>query len=116
MCGKTNNLGGQRYVLVTAARNEAAYIEKTILSVLSQRLQPMKWIIVNDGSEDNTEEIIARYVASAPFVELISIKSPPRRNFASKVYALNTGAAALRAYDYGFVGHLDADVSFSSGY
>ena len=43
------------YVLITPARNEAQYIELTINSVVSQTLRPIKWVIVNDGSTDNTD-------------------------------------------------------------
>ena len=46
-----------RYVLVTPARNEAAYIKKTIQSVISQTILPIKWVIVSDGSTDGTDEI-----------------------------------------------------------
>ena len=31
------------YVLVTPARNEEAYIEKTIQSVISETIKPKKW-------------------------------------------------------------------------
>ena len=40
-----------RYVIITAARNEEAYIENTIQSVISQTALPLKWIIVSDGSK-----------------------------------------------------------------
>lgn len=33
------------YVLITAARNEEDYIEKTIQSVIRQTTTPSKWII-----------------------------------------------------------------------
>jgi len=51
-----NNL----YVLITAARNEEAYIEKTIKSVISQTILPKKWVIVSDGSTDRTDEIVRK--------------------------------------------------------
>jgi hypothetical protein len=37
------------YVLVTPARNEERFIEKTIRSVIVQTVLPKKWIIVSDG-------------------------------------------------------------------
>ena len=42
------------YLLVTPARNEAAYIEKTIRSVIAQTILPKKWVIVSDGSTFET--------------------------------------------------------------
>src|SRR5579863_6622358 len=43
------------YVLMTAAYNEEANIQKTIQSVLSQTLRPKRWVIVSDGSTDGTD-------------------------------------------------------------
>ncbi len=47
------------YVLITPARNEEAFIEKTIASVVSQTVLPARWVIVSDGSTDRTSEIIS---------------------------------------------------------
>ncbi len=41
------------YVVVTPARNEAAFIEKTIQTMVRQTVLPEKWVIVNDGSTDD---------------------------------------------------------------
>ena len=49
------------YVLITPAHNEEEFIEKTIQSVIAQTVLPKKWIIVNDGSTDRTEEIVHKY-------------------------------------------------------
>ncbi|MCK4830926.1 glycosyltransferase family 2 protein, partial [bacterium] len=50
------------YVLITPARNEEDYIEKTIQSVISQTILPAKWVIVSDGSTDLTDEIVEKYI------------------------------------------------------
>ena len=49
------------YVLITAAKNEAVFIESTIKSVVAQTLLPKKWIIVSDQSTDGTDEIVNKY-------------------------------------------------------
>ena len=46
------------YVLITPAHNEEAYIEKTLISMLNQTLLPLKWVIVSDGSTDQTDDIV----------------------------------------------------------
>ena len=50
-----------KYVLITAAKNEELFIEKTIQSVLNQTIKPEKWIIVSDGSTDQTNDIVEQY-------------------------------------------------------
>ena len=57
------------YVLITPARNEAAFIEQTIQSVVAQTVRPMKWVIVSDGSTDGTDEIVRRYATSRIFAK-----------------------------------------------
>ena len=49
------------YALITPARNEEAYIMKTIEAIITQSVLPQKWVIVNDGSTDRTGEIIRKY-------------------------------------------------------
>lgn len=42
------------YVVIAPARNEADRIEHTFRSVLAQTIRPAEWIVVNDGSRDQT--------------------------------------------------------------
>src|SRR5438876_8230077 len=42
------------YVLITPARNEEAFIEKTIEAVTRQTVLPIRWVIVDDGTPDGT--------------------------------------------------------------
>src|SRR5580765_5990619 len=72
------------YALITPARNEAALIEQTIRSVVSQTLKPLKWVIVSDGSTDGTDEIVTRYAATNDWIELLRMPERKERNFAGK--------------------------------
>jgi len=48
------------------------YIEKNLLSIINQSFQDFEIIIVNDVSEDNTENIIKRFQASDKRIKLLS--------------------------------------------
>lgn len=100
------------YVLVTPSRNEEAFIEKTIVSVVNQTSRPLKWVIVDDASTDKTPEIIQRYAADNPWIEMVQM--PPRRDrsFAAKVNSFNAGYERVKGLQYEVVGNLDSDVSF----
>lgn len=100
------------YVIITPARNEADFIELTIRSVINQTVLPLKWIIVSDGSTDGTDDIVKRYTASHPWIELVQMPERKERHFAGKVHAFNAGHAKVRDLDYGVIGNLDADISF----
>jgi biofilm PGA synthesis N-glycosyltransferase PgaC len=104
------------YVLVTTARNEEAYIERTIQSVIAQTVLPRKWVIVSDGSTDRTDEIIQRYASRYGFIEYARLESDVERNFASMAYGQQAGVERLRDMEYGFLGMLDADISFEPDY
>jgi glycosyltransferase involved in cell wall biosynthesis len=99
------------YVLITPARNESAFIEKTIESVIRQTVPPEKWIIVNDGSTDETGDIVAKYAEKCPWIELVNLPVRRERNFAAKVYAFNAGQDRVKDLDYELIGNLDSDVS-----
>jgi hypothetical protein len=107
---------GHSYALISAARNEKDYIERTLNSVVSQRLLPKKWVIVSDGSTDRTDEIISKYVKKYDFIQLVRVEDQKLRDFSSKVYAINIGYENLRNCNYNYLGNLDADISFSSRY
>lgn len=101
-----------RYVLVTPARNEEKYIEKTIRSVISQTILPEKWIIVSDGSTDKTADIVKKYEEDYTFLQLLERKPNDSRNFGSKVFAIQAGVECFQGMGYDFIGVLDADITF----
>jgi hypothetical protein len=103
------------YVLITPARNEAAFIERTIQSVLAQTVAPRRWVIVSDGSTDGTDAIVERY-AGVEWLKLVRLPPQGSRNFAAKVNAFDTGLSCLRDVNYDVIVNLDADVSFPPDY
>lgn len=105
-----------RYVLITPAHNEEALITKTIESVASQTVLPLKWVIVDDGSTDSTASIIRQYLPRYPWIDLIQVPKRRGRSFAAKVQAFNIGYEKVSDLYYEIIGNLDADVSFENAY
>jgi poly-beta-1,6-N-acetyl-D-glucosamine synthase len=104
------------YVLVTPARNEATFIEKTINSVIAQTALPLKWVIVSDGSTDGTDDVVRTAAARHEWIELVTLPQRADRHFAGKVAAFEAGRARLAGLNYQAIGNLDADVSFDADY
>ena len=52
--------------------NMENYIEKNLLSIINQSFQDFEIIIVNDASEDNTENIIKKFQITDKRIKLIS--------------------------------------------
>ena len=100
------------YVIITPARNEAAFIEKTIQSLIVQTVLPKRWVIVSDGSTDGTDEIVEKYREGRPWLELVRLPERRERHFAAKVQAINVGYGRVKDLAFDVVGNIDADVSF----
>jgi glycosyltransferase involved in cell wall biosynthesis len=104
-------LASLRYVLITAARNEEAFIRKTLESVVRQSMSPVRWVIVDDGSSDRTADMVASYAKHTPWIDLVSLPPRRERHFAGKVHAFNTGLERVKSIQFDLVANLDADVS-----
>ncbi len=106
-----------KYVIITPARDEEAFIEKTIASVVSQSILPLCWVIVNDGSRDRTGEIIDAYAAKYPW---IIARHRPNRGFRQAgggvIATFYDGYEQLPSAKWDFLVKLDADLSFSADY
>lgn len=104
------------FVLITAARNEAKFIPITLDSVVSATFRPLRWVIVDDNSDDDTAGVVQRYAEANDFIHLVHAPPRAKRDFASKVLAHNFGCRFVRDLEYRFIGNLDADVSFREDY
>jgi glycosyltransferase involved in cell wall biosynthesis len=106
-----------KYVLITPAHNEEAFIEKTLASMIGQTMLPERWVIVDDGSTDRTAEIVESYAKRYPWVELIRRPRRLDRSFAGKVHAFNAGLERVQgSLKFEVIGNLDADLSFDADY
>lgn len=105
-----------RYVLVTPARNEEAFLESTIHAMLAQTVRPARWVIVSDGSTDRTDDIARRYAAGHPWIELLRMPTRRDRQFAAKARCFNTAYERLAREKFDLVGNVDADITFPPDY
>jgi biofilm PGA synthesis N-glycosyltransferase PgaC len=114
--GTDNHNRDASYVLLTAAHNEEAMIEKTLESVVHQNIRPNRWVIVSDNSTDRTDEIIGEFAQRYDFIEFVKVTRPPGHSFAAKILALREGYKRLDGVPYEFIGNLDADISLEPSY
>ena len=105
-----------KYVLITPAHNEEAFIKTTLDSMVAQTLLPERWVIVDDGSTDRTAEIAESYARRYPWIELVRRPQRLDRSFAGKVHAFNAGLERAQSLRFEVIGNLDADLSFEPDY
>jgi glycosyltransferase involved in cell wall biosynthesis len=100
-----------QYVLLTAAKDEEACITEVIELVLRQTLRPLAWIIIDDGSTDQTAKIIEQFALDFPFIQLHSAGTRGGRNFGSQYKALQAAYELTKClgFEFEFVAVQDAD-------
>lgn len=106
-----------RYVLVSPVRDEAAYARRTLESIAAQTVQPALWVIVDDGSTDETPAILAEYAARLPYIRIVRREDRGRRSVGPGVVdAFYAGLATVDLTDFDFVCKLDLDLDIPPTY
>ena len=82
--------------------NGEKYIEKTLLSVARQTTLPLEIIVVDDGSQDNTCEVIKSFICAHPEITIALVKCQHLGPGAAR----NTGIAAANG---SWIAFLDSD-------
>jgi poly-beta-1,6-N-acetyl-D-glucosamine synthase len=105
------------YVVVSPVRDEEAYIRFTVDCMARQTILPKEWIIVDDGSTDNTGSIIDEYARQYPWIRVVHRGNRGFRKAGGGVVdAFNEGYQAIQFQDWDFVVKLDGDLSFEPDY
>ncbi len=108
---------GRRYVLITPCRNEAKYLKTTLDTTLAQTVLPARWVIVDDGSTDETPQILAEYARKHDFIRVITRKDRGARAVGPGVIeAFYEGLATVDLDDYDYVCKYDADLDMPPRY
>jgi poly-beta-1,6-N-acetyl-D-glucosamine synthase len=104
------------YGVVTPVRNEAANIRRIADSLAAQERLPAAWVVVDTGSTDETNAIVAELAEKHPWIVAATLEGAKD---------LARGGPIVRAFELGYSGFaekpevivkLDADTSFEPGY
>src|SRR5262245_30603936 len=107
----------RRYVAISPCRNEAQYLRRTLDSVLAQSEPPALWVIVDDGSTDQTPAILNEYAALHPSIRIVRRADRGRRAVGPGV--IEAFYAGLETVDLGafdFLCKLDLDLDLPPRY
>jgi biofilm PGA synthesis N-glycosyltransferase PgaC len=90
--------GGSQILIVSPVRNEAAHIERVARALAAQEVLPARWIVIDDGSTDDTLEVLRRLEPEIPFM---TVMAAPKRDAPSNVRDRLALAAAPRNFNAG---------------
>jgi glycosyltransferase involved in cell wall biosynthesis len=104
------------YAVITPVRDESEHLSRTAGSMIAQNHRPEQWIVVDDGSTDDTRAIAERFAAEHGWIRVIATGSKGRRaRGAPIVRAFEAGRRALdRRPD--FVVKMDGDLFLPAHY
>ena len=113
------------YAIITPVRNEGAHFQQTIDSIVSQTVRPAAWVIVDDGSTDNTPKLIQAATEKHAWISAVYRQDRGFRKQGGGVIEafydgfaklLGTPGSASSPLPFDFIVKLDADLSFAPGY
>jgi len=107
----------RKYVLITPCRDEAHFAERCIQSVLNQTVRPSLWVIVDDGSRDDTSVILAKCAAHNPWIHVVSRNDRGGRSVgAGVVEAFYAGLQTVCLHDFRYLCKFDLDLEIPRAY
>src|SRR5215813_10602287 len=105
------------YLLVSPCRDEAQYLRRTLDSVAAQSVPPTLWIVVDDGSTDETPAILDEYARRLPYLRVVRRADRGRRQVGPGVIeAFYAGLETVRLEDFDYLCKLDMDLDLPDRY
>lgn len=108
---------GQTYVVVSPCRNEADFMRRTLDSMVAQTARPALWVIVDDGSTDETPQILADYVRDYDWIKVVpKLDRGHRAVGPGVVEAFYAGLETVALDPYDHIVKLDLDLDLPPRY
>lgn len=106
-----------KILIITPACNEENHLSDLIKSIIHQSHLPVEWIIVDDGSEDNTSNVIQKAAIDYHWIKYLrKEKKGLRAPGKSVIEAFYFGFNRKTIIDYDIIMKLDADLILPSNY
>lgn len=105
------------YCLISPCRNESAFARRTLDSVVGQTMSPALWVIVDDGSTDETPEILAEYEQAVDYIRVVRRDDRGFRKLGGGVIdAFDEGFRTIDPRDFDYLVKLDLDLDLPPEY
>src|SRR4051812_29441145 len=105
-----------RYIVVSPMKNEEKHVTKTLNAMLAQTVKPLEWLIVNDGSTDDSPNIVANFSKRISWIRLLNVAGLgdrlPEHYGGHVVDLIKEGLANVKSESFDYVVKLDCDICF----
>jgi poly-beta-1,6-N-acetyl-D-glucosamine synthase len=112
-----------RVLVLSPVRNEAEHIVRVARAVAAQELAPARWIVIDDGS---TDETLKRLLELEREIDFLSVRRAPRGGAAEgardrlaravEVHNFNVALRGVDLSDFSHVMKLDGDIELPPDY
>ena len=107
----------RRYCLISPTRDEAEFARRTLDSVCAQSEPPALWVIVDDGSTDETPAILAEYAERFDFIKIVTRENRGVRKVGPGVIdAFYAGYDTIDPAEFDYVCKIDLDLDLPPEY
>lgn len=107
----------RRYCLISPTRDEAEFARRTLESVCAQSTPPALWMIVDDGSTDDTPDILREYAERFDFIKIVTRENRGERKVGPGVIdAFYAGYDQIDPADFDYVCKIDLDLDLPPEY
>jgi biofilm PGA synthesis N-glycosyltransferase PgaC len=107
----------RRYVVISPCRNEESFMRQTLDTMVAQTIRPTLWVIVDDGSTDQTPNVLAEYADRHDWIRIVTRRDRGRRAVGPGVIeAFYAGFETINSKEFEYVCKLDLDLRLPIGY
>jgi glycosyltransferase involved in cell wall biosynthesis len=105
------------YAVISPCRDEAEFMRETLESVVNQSIPPTIWVIVDDGSTDETPAILEEYASKYSYIKIVTREDRGERKVGPGVIdAFYDGLKSINMDDYPYLCKLDLDLRLPKYY
>jgi glycosyltransferase involved in cell wall biosynthesis len=113
---------GKRLLIISPVRNEASHVETLVGSMVCQTRSPELWLVVDDGSNDDTVDRLRELSDRVPFMTILQTPEGHTRDrgdrhaVAAAPRAFNWALSTVEWRDFTHIGKLDGDIELPDDY
>ena len=107
-----------KFLIIIPVHNEGVYLPFCLKSLASQTYSDFNLVLVNDGSTDNTPDLIQQFVEDHPkmLIKVLNLEKSEHQPGAKVVRTFNKGLELQSLEGYDVICKFDSDIVFPSNY